>query len=74
MLTTSHTGSRDAIIDNETGLYIELSVDSIKNTLEKLINNTDLAFKLGKQGRNYVSQNFGQHLIWDEIESHIYCS
>lgn len=74
VLTTSHTGSRDAIIDNETGLYIELSVDSIKNTLEKLINNTDLAFKLGKQGRNYVSQNFGQHLIWDEIESHIYCS
>lgn len=72
VLTTSHTGSRDAIINNETGLYIELSVDSIKNTLEKLINNTDLAFKLGEQGRNYVCQNFEQHLIWDEIESHIY--
>ena len=74
VLTTAHTGSRDAIINEKTGLYIELSAESISSTIEVLIKNPDLALKLGEQGRQYVCENFEQHIVWEAIENQIYRS
>ena len=74
VLTTAHTGSRDAIINQKTGLYIDLSASSISSTIEDLINKPDFALKLGGQGRQYVNENFEQHIIWKEIENQIYKS
>lgn len=68
VLTTSHTGSRDAIINNETGLFVDLSPISIANKIELLHNNESLAKKMGISGRKFVASNFEQHLIWSEIE------
>lgn len=74
VLTTSHTGSRDAIINQKTGLYIDLSAQSISSTIEVLIKNSDFALELGEQGRQYINENFEQHIVWEEIENHIYKS
>lgn len=68
VLTTAHTGSRDAIINGRTGLYIELSAESISSSIEFLIKNQNFALKLGEQGRQYVNENFEQHIIWESIE------
>lgn len=68
VLTTAHTGSRDAIINERTGLYIKLSAESISSTVELLIKNPDYALKLGEQGRQYVNENFEQHIVWKSIE------
>lgn len=68
VLTTAHTGSRDAIINERTGLYIKLSAESICSTVEFLIKNPDYALKLGEQGRQYVNENFEQHIVWESIE------
>jgi len=68
VLTTAHTGSRDAIINERTGLYIELSAESISSTVEFLIKNQNFALKLGEQGREYINKNFEQHIIWESIE------
>lgn len=68
VLTTAHTGSRDAIVDGFTGLYVKTFSDSICSALEKLYNNRELSLELGAQGRMFVLNNFDQHIIWSEIE------
>ena len=68
VLTTSHTGCRDAIVNGETGLFIENDPLSIASNIEVLINDSALAKKIGSSGRLFVKDNFDQHLIWSEIE------
>ena len=68
VLTTSHTGSRDAIVNNETGLYIDMNPQSIEEKLTFLIDNPKTCKKMGENGRNFILKNFGQETIWQEIE------
>lgn len=68
VLTTSHTGCRDAILSGQTGLFVEHSSLSIASNIEALINNLTWAGKLGVNGRIFIKKYFDQHLIWNEIE------
>jgi len=72
VLTTSHTGSRDAIINNVTGSYIDVNSKSIFNTLDKYIKNQKEYCHQGYEGRKHMLNNFKQELIWKEIECKIY--
>lgn len=71
VLTTSHTGSRDAVIDMQTGFYID-SVDTIVERVLLLNHNIELADRLGKAGRSFMLRDFDQHIIWNEIEKLYY--
>lgn len=74
-LTTNHSGSRDAIVENVTGRYIVMDdVQSIVDKVSDYIENDDLRKKHGKQGRAWVIENFQQEIIWEEIEQKIYLS
>ena len=68
VLTTSHTGSRDAIKDKITGLFIDKSMESIVEKIQFYIDNPLIANKHGAAGRNFIIENFDQKIIWDEIE------
>lgn len=68
ILTTSHTGCRDAIIDSHTGFYIDHNPLSIVSKIEWLYENTSLAREMGINGRKFVMENFEQNIIWSEIE------
>jgi glycosyltransferase involved in cell wall biosynthesis len=68
VLTTSHTGSRDAIKDKITGLFIDKSMESIVEKIQFYIDNPLIANKHGAAGRNFITENFDQKIIWDEIE------
>lgn len=72
VLTTSHTGSRDAIREGVTGSYIELSEESIFNTIDAYIVNCNTYATFGIEGRQYILRNFEQELIWKEIETKLY--
>ncbi len=72
VLTTSHTGSRDAISEGITGSYIELSKESIFNTIDAYIVNSNTYATFGIEGRKYILKNFEQELIWKEIETKLY--
>ncbi|WP_457617697.1 glycosyltransferase family 4 protein [Lutibacter sp.] len=72
VLTTSHTGSRDAIREGVTGSYIELSKESIFNTIDAYIVNSNMYATFGLEGRQYILRNFEQKLIWKEIETKLY--
>lgn len=68
IVTTKVTGCIDAIIENETGLFVEHNGKSIADALEVFYENRVLSTVLGINGRNFIKTNFEQHIIWDEIE------
>ena len=72
IITTRVTGCIDSIIENETGLFIEHSAESIVNTIEKLYLDKSLRKYMGINGRNFVRNNFSQEIIWNEIHKLYY--
>ena len=72
VLTTAHTGSRDAMVDRWTGSHILMDSSSITNELIKYIENPELCRERGVNGRKFVLDNFQQQLIWQEIERKLY--
>lgn len=74
VLTTAHTGARDAIKPNESGEFIDLSIDSIAQHLLKYINSPELAKQYGANGRQFVLDNFSEQSIWEEINRKVYNS
>lgn len=74
-LTTSHTGSRDAVLENVTGMYVTMNdADSIVEKVTLYIEDELLRKLHGKQGRQFILDNFQQEIIWDDIEKKIYLS
>lgn len=72
VLTTAHSGSRDAIVDGETGVYIELTRNSIAEAIKVYVSNGELRRLHGSNGRKFVKMYFSQSIIWNEIESKLY--
>lgn len=68
IVTTRVTGCIDAIIEDETGMFVENNSLDIAKGIEKYAINKELRKKHGSNGRKFVEENFDQHLIWDEIE------
>lgn len=68
IVTTRVTGCIDAVIENETGVFVENDSLDIANAIEKYAISETLREKHGMNGRKYVLDNFDQHLIWSEIE------
>ena len=59
VIATLHAGIPDVIIDGETGLLVdEHDVDGMATQIIKLIENPNLARRLGKNGKNNIEMNF----------------
>lgn len=71
VLAPSHTGSRDALIDGETGFYIELNPKSIMDKVEGYLENKVFLKEHGKNARKFAQTQFDQKLIWSEFENKI---
>lgn len=57
-------GLEDSVIDNTTGLKADVgNISQIKSCLIKLLEDTQLREKLGKNGREYVISNFKSELV-----------
>jgi glycosyltransferase involved in cell wall biosynthesis len=68
VITTRATGCVNAIIEKKTGLYVEHTPESIAKKIEVFYNNKEMCITYGKNGREFVEQNFKQEVIWREIE------
>ncbi len=68
VLTTSHTGAKDALKAGVTGEYIDMTPESIINAVNKYLDNPDIVHRQGIEGRRFVSENFAEENIWQEIE------
>lgn len=68
VLITQATGCKEAIKENETGLFITNDPIDIANKIEFYLQNETIAKLHGAQGRVFVVENFEQTKIWDSIE------
>lgn len=67
VLITKATGCQEAIIDNNTGMFVSHEVQDIAQKILYYLKNTDISSLHGKQGRVFVNENFEQSKIWDLI-------
>ncbi len=72
VLTNSNTGSRDAIKNKYNGFYIKVEPNDISKKIEIYINDKKMQIEHGKNGRNFIINNFDQKIIWKEIETKLY--
>lgn len=66
LVSRSH-GCVDSIIEGATGLYIDLTPESIAQGLNAMLDST-LRAKLGGGGRDFVVNNFEQTKLWPIIK------
>ncbi|WP_456314085.1 glycosyltransferase family 4 protein [Pseudomonas shirazensis] len=67
VLITRATGCTEAIIENDTGMFITHSIEDIAEKILFYLENENIAIKHGKQGRVFVNDNFEQSKVWDLI-------
>ncbi|MCR5151224.1 MAG: glycosyltransferase [Clostridiales bacterium] len=64
-------GQIDAIIPDETGLLFEVkSVESLTNTMERLLKDSELRKKMGKAAQGYARQSYGQKELFEKLKAH----
>jgi len=70
VVATRHAGIMDVIIEGETGLLVdEHDVDGMAAQIVKLIENPDLARRLGQRGKENIKMNFGMDKHLEIIRS-----
>jgi glycosyltransferase involved in cell wall biosynthesis len=59
VISTEHAGIPDVVIHGQTGLLVkEHDVDAMAGNMIRLLDDTEYARSLGRQGREYVRNNF----------------
>ena len=72
IITTRNTGCIDSIIENETGMFVDLNPVDISNRISQYIQDPSLRFKHGKKGKIFVNQNYEQTILWEYLKINIY--
>jgi glycosyltransferase involved in cell wall biosynthesis len=72
VLTTKKTGCIDSIVENETGMFIDITPEDISNKICQYISNPSLRNNHGNFGRSFVKMNYEQTLMWDYLYKFIY--
>jgi glycosyltransferase involved in cell wall biosynthesis len=67
VLASSITGCAEALVNEKTGLYVEITPQSISEKINKLIISDKLRTEMAKNGRKWVVKNFDHHKIWPYI-------
>jgi glycosyltransferase involved in cell wall biosynthesis len=72
VLTTKKTGCIDSIVENETGMFVDLTPEDISNKICQYRNDPSLRNNHGNLGRMFVKTNYEQTLMWDYLYKYIY--
>ncbi|MFH6958396.1 glycosyltransferase family 4 protein [Flavobacterium aquidurense] len=67
VVITKATGCEEAIVENQTGLFISNDPVDIADKILFYLENEEIAKTHGRQGRLFVQENFEQSKIWDLI-------
>lgn len=66
VITTRATGCCDSIVEGETGLFANHDAHQLADAIRSLHDGT--SGLSGSKARNWVRQNFENHIVWKEIE------
>ena len=72
VITTKVTGCIDSIIENYTGLFVDLNKDSIFEALNKYYFDPKLRITHGVNGRKFILNNFEQNSYWNILYNSLY--
>lgn len=65
-IVTDHTGSRETIVEHETGEYIDLNPQRIADVLEQFMDEQK-AKEMGMKGRTFVKDNFDTNIVSENM-------
>lgn len=68
VVTAKVTGCVDAIVENETGVFVGHNSTELYEVFCRLKQDEPLRTMLGNNGRRFVEKNFRQEIVWNEIE------
>lgn len=71
VITTRSTGCIDSIEPGLTGIFVDISPESIKDGINYYYNYPEAAKLDGKRGRQYILENYQQKEIWEEIRKKV---
>jgi len=71
VVTTRATGCIDSIINRETGRFTSLAPEDLASNILFYLVNREVAQNDGRKGREFVVDNFSQHIVWEEIENKV---
>lgn len=72
IITTRSTGCIDSIIENETGIFTEISSKDIARAIMFYIDNKDKRVTHGLRGLKFVAENFSENIVYKEIEEKLF--
>lgn len=65
-ITTNATGAVDAVIDEVTGLVVQMdNPDELARAINRLLSDVDFRVALGKNARRWAIDNFDQAAVWE---------
>ncbi len=68
VIGTRVTGVVDAVVENETGFFVNHDEKDIAEKISYLIDNPSERERMGRNGKEMVATKFRQELVWKEIE------
>ncbi|WP_207536422.1 glycosyltransferase family 4 protein [Desertivirga arenae] len=71
VITTRSTGCINSIEPGITGIYVDITPLSIKEGIEYYFSNIEIRRIHGKQGRQFILENFQQERIWEEVRKKV---
>ena len=71
IITTNATGCKEAIVEGESGIITLINAEAIYDSLEFFIKNFNKKKEFGKNGRQFIVENFEQTKVWDIIEKEL---
>lgn len=72
VITTRKTGCINAIKENITGIYTDITANAITESLEFYYQNPSIALQHGKQGVLFVKESFEEKVLFNEIEKKVF--
>ncbi|MDM1047942.1 glycosyltransferase family 4 protein [Sphingobacterium hotanense] len=69
VLITKATGCKESIIEGVTGLFVKNDPSDIATQIDCYLQNESMRLLHGGNGRKFVSENFDQEKIWNEIHN-----
>jgi len=68
VIGTDITGCCDAILNGTTGILVQpRDVVSLEKALKELIGNSSKRVEMGRNGKQWVMENFDRKLVWNKI-------
>lgn len=71
VIITKATGCQEAIIEGNTGIFIDNTSVSIEKAIQYYKDNTHKCMEHGKLGRQFILENFEQSIIWETINKEL---